>query len=154
MPTIFMKKRSVYIFVLILWAMVSCRSEIKEDRVKKEASRSLEIALDYIKTQRELHEFDLNRKIRMANDKIRRINSKVTDADERKQKITVLEVEKADLELKLKVLQANTDASTKRITEKWTKYNQSLDAMLKNMEDYLKGIPIDKDTLSVKDTLK
>jgi len=150
-----MKTKPVFITLAIILLLFSCRSEIKDDRVLKEAERSLEITLDYIKHERQLHEFDLNRKIRFANNKINRIKSKIPADPDAKIKIATLQAEIADLENKLKVLIANTDASTKRITDKWTKYDQSLDAMLKNMQDYLKGIPIDKDTLQQKkDTLK
>jgi hypothetical protein len=150
-----MKMRPFYIALALIILLFSCRSEIKDDRVIREAERSLEITLDYIKHERELHEFDLNRKIRLANDKINRIKSKIpVDADS-KQKITILETEISDLNKKLTILIANTDASTKRITDKWNKYDQSLNAMLKNMQDYLKGIPIDKDTIPLKkDTLR
>ena len=149
-----MKRRPAFISLAILIILFSCRSEIKDDRVQKEAARSLEITLDYIKHQRELHEFDLNRKIRLANDKINRIKSKIPPDPDAKRKIALLEAEKVDLDNKLKILIANTDASTKRITDKWNKYNQSLDAMLKNMQDYLKGIPIDNDTIPQKDSLR
>jgi hypothetical protein len=145
-----MKNRPYYIFLIIIVSLASCRGEIKDDRVKKEAERSLEIALDYIKTQRELHEFDLNRKIRIVNDNIKKAqdqNRQLVPDHDSNLLIASLQKEKAGLEQKLKVLKDNTDASTKRITEKWGRYNQSLDAMLKNMQDYLKGIPIDKDTL-------
>jgi hypothetical protein len=137
----------VYILsVMMILSISGCKTEIKEDRVKKEAQRSLEIALDYINQERALHEFDLNRKIRLVNEKIKKSGDPQSNA--------TLKAEKLDLELKLKVLIANTDASTKRISEKWSRYNQSLDAMLKNMQDYLKGIPIDRDTLSKKDSLR
>ena len=151
-----MKVRAFLISIVILIFLFGCRSEIRDDRVKKEAQRSLEIALDYIQTQRQLHEFDLNRKIRIVNEKIKKIQAPartIPDQDSR-QHLAALEHEKADLERKIKVLIDNTNASTKRITEKWGKYNQSLEAMLKNMDDYLAGIPIDKDTLAKKDTAK
>ncbi len=149
-----MFRRYNLIFAFALLFLLSCKSELKEERVKKEAERSLEIAIDYINQQRALHEFDLNRKIRQVNEKIKRIQGGATQDQDPKSTIAALQKEKLVLELKLKVLIANTDASTKRITEKWSKYNQSLDAMLQNMQDYLKGIPIDKDTLSKKDSLK
>jgi len=146
-------KRVFTLGVLVIILLSGCRADIKDDRVRQESERSLEIALDYIKQQRELHEFDLTRKIRMANDKIKRRQGQIGIGNKTDAALLELQYEKANLEKKLNVLIANTDASTKHIKEKWGKYNQSLDAMLGNMEDYLKGIPIDTDTLPKKDSL-
>ena len=151
-----MRKKPAFITLFIVLLFFSCRSdEIKEEeRVQKEAERSLQITLEYIKHQRELHEFDLNRKIRLANDRIKRIRGKIPPDADSKAKIALFESEITDLNKKIAILKANTDASTKRITDKWNKYDQSLDAMLKNMQDYLKGIPIDNDTVPRKDSIK
>jgi predicted metal-dependent peptidase len=148
-----MHLRRILIYVLACFLLSACRTEIKEERVKKESERSLEIALEYIKQQRALHEFDLNRKIRLVSAKINQIQTKGVIGDDTKDKLAMLQKEKLDWELKLKILIANTTASNKKITEKWVRYNQSLEAMLQNMQDYLKGIPIDKDTAAVKDSL-
>jgi hypothetical protein len=133
---------------------MSCNGGIKEERVKQESQRSLQIALDYIKQQREIHKFDLNRKIRIVTDKLKHLEGKSSLNAPLKNTRDSLISEKADYELKLKILIANTEASTKRIKERWVHYNQSVDAMLQNMDDYLKGMPIDIDTIPKKDSVK
>ena len=149
-----MTNRASIISCLILLLLVSCTGGIKEERVKQESQRSLQIALDYIKQQREIHKFDLNRKIRIVTDKLKHLQGKPSLDAPSKSTVDSLTAEKADYELKLKILVANTEASTKRIKERWTHYNQSVDAMLQNMDDYLKGIPIDVDTIPGKDSLR
>ena|SRR6185503_14672201 len=147
-----MKKRTIFISLLILLMMTGCTGGIPEARVKQESQRSLQIALDYIKQQRDLHKFDLNRKIRLIGDKLKHLQGKPMSDAATKDTVAVLTDQKADYERKLKILLANTEASTKRIKERWVHYNQSVDAMLKNMDDYLKGIPIDVDSIPAKDS--
>jgi hypothetical protein len=147
-----MPRHPILLVISVMILFSGCRSEIREERVKKESERSLEIALEYIKQQRALHEFDLNRKIRLVNEKIKLVQTKGVIEADTKDRLLELQKEKADWEMKLKILIANTSASDKKITEKWYRYHQSLEAMLKNMQDYLKGIPIDKDTVPVTDS--
>ena len=149
-----MNRRGSVIFSLIFLLLCSCTGGIKEERVKQESQRSLQIALDYIKQQREIHKFDLNRKIRIVTDKLKHLQGKPSLAAASKSTIDSLTAEKADYELKLKILVANTEASTRRIKERWIHYNQSVDAMLRNMDDYLKGIPIDLDTIPKQDSVR
>ena len=149
-----MTNRSLFIYVLIFSLLYSCTGGINEDRVKLESHRSLQIALDYIKQQRDLHKFDLNRKIRIVSDKLKHLQGKPAPNASVQDSIESLTAEKADYELKLKILLSSTEASTKRIKERWLHYNQSVDAMLRNMDDYLKGIPIDLDTVPRKDSVR
>ena len=149
-----MTKRGLIISSMMVLLLVSCTGGIKEERVKQESQRSLQIDLDYIKQQREIHKFDLNRKIRIVTDKLKHLQGKPSPDAASKSSIDSLTAEKADYELKLKILLANTEASTKRIKERWVHYNQSVDAMLRNMDDYLKGIPIDMDTIPKKDSVR
>jgi TolA-binding protein len=134
--------------LLIFTGLISaCRNDITQDRVKKVSGRSLEIALEYIQQQRALHEADLKHRIRQLDAKIARLpkSSKNTKI------ISSLEDEKASLQQKLDMLLKNTEASRERIKSRWKRYNASLDAMLKNMDDYMKGYELEKDT--AKDTL-
>lgn len=139
-------KRCLSILLLLI-ALVSCRNDITEDRVKKVSSRSLEIALEYIQQQRALHEADLKRKIRQLDSK----ETKLKKSSSSTKNIEALENDKKALQEKLDMLLKNTEASRLRINRRWKQYNASLDAMLKNMDDYLKGYELEKDT--VKDTL-
>jgi len=149
-----MTKRSLFIVLIIGFALFSCTGGIPEQRVKQESLRSLQIALDYIKQQRDLHKFDLNRKIRLVDDKLKHLQGKPSPNTATQDTIQVLINQKTDYENKLKILLVNTEASTKRIKERWVHYNQSVDAMLRNMDDYLKGIPIDVDSLPQKDSIR
>jgi len=149
-----MTKRALFIFTIIFSLLYSCTGGINEDRVKLESQRSLQIALDYIKQQRDLHKFDLNRKIRIVSDKLKHLQGRPSPNTALKDSIESLTSEKTDYELKLKILIANTEASTRRIKERWVHYNQSVDAMLRNMDDYLKGIPIDQDSIPGKDSVR
>jgi|GEM_PF-3697883 len=149
-----MTNRTLFIFFIIFLMLYSCAGGINEDRVKLESHRSLQIALDYIKQQRDLHKFDLNRKIRIVSDRLKHLQGKPTPSAAMQDSIASLSAEKADYELKLKILLSNTEASTKRIKARWLHYNESVDAMLRNMDDYLKGIPIDQDTVPGKDSLR
>jgi hypothetical protein len=139
-------KRLISIILLLL-SLASCRNDITEDRVKKVSSRSLEIALEYIQQQRALHEADLRRKIRQADARI----TKLKKSSSNTKNILTLENDKAALQEKLDMLLKNTEASRLRINRRWKQYNASLDAMLKNMDDYLKGYELEKDT--VRDSL-
>ena len=149
-----MNKSLLIIFSALAMLVSGCGTGIKEDRVKQEAQRSFDITLAYINQERDLHQFDLNRKIRLTEDKIKRIEGKAQSEQGSSDNLDDLKDEKAGYERKLKILLANTDASTKKIKDRWVHYNQSLDAMLQNMDDYLKGIPIDIDTLPKKDTIR
>lgn len=139
--------KKLFCIAALLLAIASCRNDITQERVKKGSERSLEIAREYIQQQRSLHEADLRRKIKQADNKIRRLQ-KTSNA---KAAIAAAEADKVELQRKLDMLLINTEASRLRIEKRWRQYNASLEAMLKNMDDYLKGYELEKDTL--KDSL-